>query len=125
MLRANTWDVARVVGLAVLAAVAIRQWLKNSEQRRGKQLTRELLLRAVISTGAGSAISLLTFGIAYYSHNDRLSIPIMPGFLIGAITVGVHRNDNLLMYATIFLNMALYGAVVFLSYPVLFRKEKS
>ena len=124
MLSTSGWDKVRLVGIAAVGAFAIREWLKSSIQRRGKQLTRWLVARIAISSGAGLAISLLTLALAHYSRNhEALAIPMMPGFFLGAITVGVHRDDNLLLYVTAFLNTALYGAIVFVIYPIFRRKR--
>ncbi len=125
MLSTTTWDRIQLVGIAAVSEFAIREWLKSSIQRRGRQLTRRLVARITISTGAGLAISLLTLGLAHYSRNhEALAIPMMPGLFLGAITVGAHRNDNLLLYVTGFLNTALYGAIVFGIYPI-FRRDKN
>ena len=125
MLTSADWDKVRLLGLAVLSVIAIRQWLKNSVRRRGEQLTRELFVRILASIGVGVAVWLITLGLFYYSHNEWGSIPMMPGFLIGAMTVGVHRDDNLLMYVTALLNTAFYGAIAFETYPLLFPNHKS
>lgn len=115
-----------MVGIAALGAYVIREWFKSSVRRRGQQLTRRLLIRISISAGAGLAISLVTLGLAHYSHNhDVLAFPMAPGFLIAAITVGVHRDDNLLLYVTAFLNIVLYAAIVFAIYPIFFWGKNS
>ena len=125
MLSTATWDKLRVAGLAALGAYAIREWFKSSVRRRGQLLTRRLIIRTAISAAAGSIISLITLALAHYSSNhEALALPITPGFLVGAITIGVHRDDRLLLYVTGFLNAALYGTIVFSLYPM-FRRDKN
>lgn len=115
-----------MVGIAALGAYAIRESFKSSVRGRGPQLTRRLFIRIAISAGAGLAISLVTLGLAHYSRNhDVLTFPMAPGFLIAAITVGVHRDDNLLLYVTAFLNTGLYAAIVFAIYPIFLRDKNS
>lgn len=124
MFTTAAWDKLRIVGLAALVAYAIREWFKSSVRRRGQQLTRRLLIRVAISAGAGLAISLLSLGLAHYSRNhDVLTFPMVPGFLLAAIAVGVHRDDKLILYVTALLNAALYGAIVFTILSI-FRREK-
>lgn len=114
MFRSINWDYLRLLGLACLGVIAVRQWLKNSQVRRGGHLTFQLLVRILVSLVAGMSFSLLAFAVAErHFSNIWLSIPMLPGFLLGAITVGVHRDDHLLTYVTVFLNAALYGTVVF------------
>jgi len=118
-------DYFRLVGLACLGLIAVRQWLKNSQLRRGRHLTVQLLVRMVVSAVAGLSFSLLAFAVAErHFSNIWLSIPTLPGFFVGAVTVGVHRDDNLLAHVTVVLNAALYGTIVFACYPLL-RRIKS
>lgn len=115
-----------MVAIAALGAYVIREWFKSSVRRRGQQLTRRLLMRIAISAGAGLAISFVTLGLAHYSRNhDVLTFPMVPGFLIAAITVGVHRDDNLLLYVTALLNTGLYAAIVYAIYPIFLRGKNS
>ena len=103
MFRSINWDYLRLLGLACLGVIAVRQWLKNSQVRRGGHLTFQLLVRILVSLVAGMSFSLLAFAVAeQHFSNIWLSIPMLPGFLLGAITVGVHRDDHLLTYVTVF-----------------------
>ena len=121
----TVWDKLRLLGLAVMGVVAIRQWLVTSNRRRGQQLTRKLLIRILTSAGTGVVVSLIAVGFAYHSHDDWFSLPMMPGFFIGMMTVGVHRDDNALMYVTAFANTAFYGAIAFVIYPLVFAGNRS
>lgn len=120
------WDKLRLIGLAGLGAYAIREWFKSSVRRRGQELTRRFVIRTAISASAGLAISLFTQGLAHYARNhEALALPMMPGFFVAAITVGVHRDDNLLLYVTVILNAALYAAIVFAICSVFLRDKNS
>jgi hypothetical protein len=56
-------------------------------------------------------------------HPSRVWLwPMTPGFVLGAITIGVHRNDNLLLYVAVFLNAVMYGCFVFVLYPHVVRQ---
>jgi len=121
-------DNLRVLGLIVLALIGIRQWLKNSLQSRGRAQTIALVARISISAFTGACLSLVALLLAKSCpRNAWCSVPMTPGFLIGALTpfVGVHRDDNLLWYVTAVLNATIYGLIAFGIYPLFGREKKS
>lgn len=124
MFSSINWDDFRLLGLACLGVTAVRQWLKNSQLCRGRPLTLQSLVRVLVSTVSGVSLSLLAFAIAERKFsNVWFSIPMLPCLLIGAVTVGVHREDQLLMHVTVILNAVLYGTIVFMWYPLLRRSK--
>ncbi len=115
--RSIDWDKVRLLVLAIWALIALRRWLNNSLERRGKRQTLQSLARVSVATMVGSFLSFLAFVLAeWHPLTWYCFMPMMPGFFIGAITVGVHRDDNLLRNVTLLLNSVIYGSIVFASY---------
>jgi hypothetical protein len=112
----------------LLGLLGIGQWLRNSLRSRGTAPTIALLVRMLISGFCGVSVSLLALLLAESCTNPWCSLPLMPGFLIGAMTPivgGVHRDDNLLWYLTAGLNATIYGFIAFAMYPLLKGKENN
>lgn len=123
-------DKLRVIGLVLFVVIAIGQWFRNSLRKHGRVPTIQRLVRIVICTFGGvliSVVPLLAVRSCPTDFKDWCFVPAMPGFLIAAITpfVGVHRDDNLLLYVATLLNTAIYGAILFAVYPVFSRPKIS
>jgi hypothetical protein len=124
--RSIDWDEVRLLVLAIWALIAVCRWLNNSLERRGRRQTLQSSTRISVATMVGALLSFLAFVLAeWHPFAWYCFMPMMPGFFIGAITVGVHRDDNLLRNVTLLLNSVIYGSLVFASYPLLIRRKDS
>ena len=117
MLHSIDWDKFRLVALVTWAIIAAVRWLRKSVRVRGKQETVRALLRLGTSVLGGTVLAVIPFVLRYWRQESLWFWPMIPGFLIGAITVGVHRNDNLLLYLAVFVNVVVYGGILFACYP--------
>jgi hypothetical protein len=123
MLRSIDWDKVRLLILAAWAVFAIVRWFKKSVRVRGKRETMGSVLRFGISVLGGTLLAFVALLLGRWGPDSVWGMPMVPGFLIGAITVGVHRGDNQLLYIALLLNALIYGSIVFVCYPLLIRNR--